>query len=189
MAISGGGGGHVTRVSEAVEFPELSEFTLCFEVERTGHKQVRPESPPAGRKQEAAEAPSVPAGGSVETRLTVPPLPHQEEWLFSYSHSSSQVALGLVSQGGVLRLLVGGASCPLDQSRLSSSSFTSSMTPLCLQWSSADGLLGVLLQGQHWTQTCPASAGRLLPPGGRFQLGGQCRCSWGSAPCWSSWLH
>lgn len=40
VAISGGGG-HVTRVSETVEFPELSEFTLCFEVERNGHKQVR----------------------------------------------------------------------------------------------------------------------------------------------------
>lgn len=41
MAISGGSEGHVTQVSEAVEFPELSELTLCFEVERIGQKQVR----------------------------------------------------------------------------------------------------------------------------------------------------
>lgn len=81
--------------------------------------------------------------------------------------------LGLLSKGGVLQLLVAGVSCPLDQSGLSSSSFTSSMTPLCLQWSSADGQLGVLLRGHFWTETCSESSGRLLPPGGRFQLGGQ----------------
>lgn len=41
MAISGGSDGQVTQVSEAVEFPELSELTLCFEVERISKKQVR----------------------------------------------------------------------------------------------------------------------------------------------------
>lgn len=41
VAISGGSDGHVTQVSEAVEFPELSELTLCFEVERIAQKQVR----------------------------------------------------------------------------------------------------------------------------------------------------
>lgn len=41
MAISSGSDGHVTQVSEVVEFPELSELTLCFEVERISQKQVR----------------------------------------------------------------------------------------------------------------------------------------------------
>lgn len=40
VVISGGSDGHVTQVSEAIEFPELSELTLCFEVERIAQKQV-----------------------------------------------------------------------------------------------------------------------------------------------------
>lgn len=39
MAIAGGSG-HVTQVSDSVLFPELSQLTLCFEVERTNQKQV-----------------------------------------------------------------------------------------------------------------------------------------------------
>lgn len=44
--------GHVTRSSEAVQFPELSELTLCVEVERLGHQQVSRTTPPAGGRGE-----------------------------------------------------------------------------------------------------------------------------------------
>lgn len=36
------GNGHVTELWDTVSVPTLSEFTLCFEVERVSDKQVRP---------------------------------------------------------------------------------------------------------------------------------------------------
>lgn len=79
-----------------------------------------------------------------------------------------------------VRLIVGGASCSVD-SIISASHFTSYMKPFCILWASSNGQVGVYVDGTLRTETCSASIGRLVPAGGRFQLGGQCGVSTGSA--------
>lgn len=70
-----------------------------------------------------------------------------------------------------VRLIVGGASCSVD-SIISASHFTSYMKPFCILWASSNGQVGVYVDGTFRTETCSASIGRLVPAGGRFQLGG-----------------
>lgn len=108
------------------------------------------------------------------------PRPLQEEWIFTYSDSSGQVALSFGCDHDSVRLIVGGVSCSMD-SIISASHFTSYMKPFCILWASSSGQVGVYVDGTFRTETCSTSIGHLVPAGGRFQLGGQCDVSTGSA--------
>lgn len=201
MAIAGGSG-HVTQVSDSVLFPELSQLTLCLEAERTNQKQVgekhRGDVDTLLKVLDLSELWLLPPSGAAATRgsgcgewfnrgvtAVTPadpflPRPLQEEWIFTYSDSSGQVALSFGWDQNGVRLIVGGASCSMD-SIISASHFTSYMKPVCILWASSNGQVGVYVDGTFRTETCSTSIGHLVPAGGRFQLGGQCDVSTGSA--------
>ncbi|XP_062415675.1 adhesion G-protein coupled receptor G6 isoform X2 [Pungitius pungitius] len=96
----------------------------------------------------------------------------QREWIFSYYDSSGMEALSLGSDPSGMKVMVDGVVCPVD-SILSPADFTSSMRRYCLLWTASDGRVGVHFNGNYWAKTCSSSAGRSLPAGGRFRLGGQ----------------
>ncbi|XP_047184548.1 adhesion G-protein coupled receptor G6 isoform X1 [Scophthalmus maximus] len=95
----------------------------------------------------------------------------QNEWLFTYD-SGGAVGLSLGSGPSGTALVVDGVSCSVH-SIVSSADFTSSMKPFCLVWTSSNGLLAAFFNGNYFAETCPASRGHTVPPGGRFRLGGQ----------------
>lgn len=103
-------------------------------------------------------------------------VPQQNEWLFTYVDDSGNTALGFGSDQNGMKVIVDGVTCSVD-SVLGSSDLPSSMTALCLLWSSATGQVGVYFGGNYWTKTCSSSSGRSLGGGGVFQLGGE-RCSY-----------
>ncbi|XP_042359474.1 LOW QUALITY PROTEIN: adhesion G-protein coupled receptor G6 [Plectropomus leopardus] len=129
-----GGNGQVTEVSTSVSIPPLTHLTLCFELERSRHKQ--------------------------------------KEWIFTYSDSSSGVALSLGSDQSGMKMIVDGVTCPID-SIISSSDFTSTMKPFCFLWTSSNGRVAVYFNRNYWAKTCSSSTGHSVPAGGRFRLGGQ----------------
>ncbi|KAF0021591.1 hypothetical protein F2P81_026156 [Scophthalmus maximus] len=95
----------------------------------------------------------------------------QNEWLFTYD-SGGAVGLSLGSGPSGTALVVDGVSCSVH-SIVSSADFTSSMKPFCLVWTSSNGLLAAFFNGNYFAETCPASRGHTVPPGGRFRLGGE----------------
>ncbi|XP_042370733.1 adhesion G-protein coupled receptor G6-like, partial [Plectropomus leopardus] len=127
-----GGNGQVTEVSTSVSIPPLTHLTLCFELERSRHKQ--------------------------------------KEWIFTYSDSSSGVALSLGSDQSGMKMIVDGVTCPID-SIISSSDFTSTMKPFCFLWTSSNGRVAVYFNRNYWAKTCSSSTGHSVPAGGRFRLG------------------
>ncbi|XP_029966267.1 adhesion G-protein coupled receptor G6 isoform X2 [Salarias fasciatus] len=96
----------------------------------------------------------------------------QKESLFTYSDADDSVVLSLGADKNKMRLTVDEAECPMD-GILSPDDFTSAMKSFCVIWSSSGGRVEVYHYGQLKGQTCGDSAGRSVPAGGNFQLGGQ----------------
>ncbi|XP_055005317.1 adhesion G-protein coupled receptor G6 isoform X6 [Boleophthalmus pectinirostris] len=132
---------------------------------------------------------AVNSGNSQVTKLsssiTMPTLSHltvcfeaqrsstkQKEWLFSYYDSSNGVALSFGANQEEMYLIVDGRECSVD-SLMTQSNLTSSMTPVCVVWTSASGKVVLYYNNQYLSKSCSALSGRSVPAGGLFQLGGQ----------------
>ncbi|TWW68495.1 G-protein coupled receptor G6 [Takifugu flavidus] len=155
-----GGSSHITEVSDSVSLPTLSQFTLCFEVERITQKQVR-----ALRNHPHLLV-------LVLLLTTVPWVRHQKEWIFTYYDSGNNEALSFGADKSGMQMIIDGVSCSID-SIISTADITSSMKLLCFLWTSADGQVAVYSDGSYEAKTCSTSTGHTVPPGGRFRLGGQ----------------
>uniref|UniRef100_A0AAV2K8F2 Adhesion G-protein coupled receptor G6 n=1 Tax=Knipowitschia caucasica TaxID=637954 RepID=A0AAV2K8F2_KNICA len=94
----------------------------------------------------------------------------QKEWFFSYD-SSSNVALSFGTDKE-MKLVVDGQECSVD-SLITQANFTSTMTPVCVVWTSANGKVVIYYNSQYLTKTCSGLSGRSVPAGGLFQLGAQ----------------
>lgn len=141
--------------------PTLSQFTLCFEVERITQKQVR-----AVRKHPHLLV-------LVLLLTTIPWVLHQKEWIFTYYDGGNNVALSFGADKSGMQMIIDGVSCSID-SIISAVDITSSMKLLCFLWTSANGQVAVYSDGSYQAKTCSTSTGHTVPPGGRFRLGGQC---------------
>ncbi|XP_077409500.1 adhesion G-protein coupled receptor G6 isoform X3 [Vanacampus margaritifer] len=97
--------------------------------------------------------------------------PQQAEWIFTYTDADGDTALALGADEGHVKIVVEGATCSLD-SIVTPADWTSSMSDLCVLWTSASGRVGVYFNGNHWAKTCSHSSGRSVLGGGTFRLGG-----------------
>ncbi|XP_060908707.1 adhesion G-protein coupled receptor G6-like [Labrus mixtus] len=96
----------------------------------------------------------------------------QKEWIFTYTDSSSNVALSLGADQSGVQMIVDGVVCPID-SILPAAEFTFSRKAFCVLWTSSNGRVGVYYNGNYWAKTCSSSSGHSVPGGGNFRLGGQ----------------
>ncbi|XP_077567394.1 adhesion G-protein coupled receptor G6 isoform X2 [Stigmatopora nigra] len=160
-------------------------FTSDFSVQKRGFKisfrhvavalrnlkvSVASDDAPAARVASSAVVPTL---GQLTLCLEMERagVARQAEWIFTYAHADGVPTLALGAEDGRVVLVLGGATCSLD-SVVSPADWTSSMSGLCLLWESSGGRLGVYFKGDHWSETCSDSAGRSVPGGGTFGLGG-----------------
>lgn len=98
--------------------------------------------------------------------------PGQNEWLFTYHDTNNNVALALGADASGAVMTIDGVSCSI-KSILSPTDFNSSMQPCCVLWASPGGQVEVFLNRRKLVSTCSSSAGRSVPAGGLFRLGGE----------------
>lgn len=157
-----GGNNLVSELSATVTMPTLSDFTLCFELERSSDKQVRP---PGGIWKSCF---------SCWTSAVFKWLFSQKEWIFTYCDTTGKVALSIGAEQSGMQMVVNSVSCSLSSILLPSAISSSSMKMLCFLWTSTNGQVFVYSDGNYNTMVCATSAGHTVPSGGRFRLGGQC---------------
>ncbi|KAJ0026987.1 hypothetical protein NQD34_017987 [Periophthalmus magnuspinnatus] len=99
----------------------------------------------------------------------------QKEWLFTYYDSSSNVALSFGADREEMKVIVDGQECSVN-SLITQANLTSTMTPVCVVWTSANGKVVLYYNNRYLSTSCSALSGRSVPAGGLFQLGGKKRC-------------
>uniref|UniRef100_A0A3B3ZYC2 Adhesion G-protein coupled receptor G6 n=1 Tax=Periophthalmus magnuspinnatus TaxID=409849 RepID=A0A3B3ZYC2_9GOBI len=96
----------------------------------------------------------------------------QKEWLFTYYDSSSNVALSFGADREEMKVIVDGQECSVN-SLITQANLTSTMTPVCVVWTSANGKVVLYYNNRYLSTSCSALSGRSVPAGGLFQLGGK----------------
>ncbi|XP_055088238.1 adhesion G-protein coupled receptor G6 isoform X5 [Periophthalmus magnuspinnatus] len=96
----------------------------------------------------------------------------QKEWLFTYYDSSSNVALSFGADREEMKVIVDGQECSVN-SLITQANLTSTMTPVCVVWTSANGKVVLYYNNRYLSTSCSALSGRSVPAGGLFQLGAQ----------------
>ncbi|XP_065820165.1 LOW QUALITY PROTEIN: adhesion G-protein coupled receptor G6 [Labrus bergylta] len=126
-----------------------------------------------GQVTEVAEAVSIPALSHLTLCFELErSAQKQKEWIFTYTDSSSNVALSLGADQSGVQMIVDGVVCPID-SILPAAEFTFYRKAFCVLWTSSNGRVGVYYNGNYWAKTCSSSSGHSVPGGGNFHLGGQ----------------
>ncbi|XP_017556564.1 adhesion G-protein coupled receptor G6 isoform X2 [Pygocentrus nattereri] len=123
----------VIKVTSTVSFPELNEFTVCFEIARLTQKST--------------------------------------ETIFTYLDASDGVLLSFGAIGSKMQLSICSVKCFIDD-LVTSVDFTSQIQLFCLTWSKTNGRVAVNFGGNYRVNTCSASVGLSVDPGGSLELGG-----------------
>ncbi|XP_026146520.1 adhesion G-protein coupled receptor G6 isoform X8 [Carassius auratus] len=94
------------------------------------------------------------------------------ETIFTMSDADGTSILAFQKKERGMELFIDGSYCSVND-LFTSSDITSSMTPICLTWTKATGLVAVYSGGIYQTKICAASQVCTLPSGGILELAGK----------------